>query len=271
MAGVCAISRSQDNGMKTSMSPMSETRQKAIPVSIVTLTRDDHLLLASTMESVAAQDYRPIQYLIVNGGARVDAVIASIDFPEDITVHVINGQANGIYPAMNAALEATSGEWVNFMNAGDTFSNSSAVKSAFEDEDSAVSVKVMRLEGQRDCQKLWHGPLLKNICQQAIFYNRKKLSGLLHFDDSYKFSADLELLVRIHAFDSDHFAVCKPGATIRYLPGGISGRNQHQLFDEKLRIIREIRDSKIFWQRMLNELYVHSVRLAVTLKRFINA
>jgi len=249
------------------MALLSATPQKATPVTIVTLTRDDQVQLKSTMESVATQSYRPIQYLIVNGGGSVDTLVAATDFQDGIAVEVVNGHSDGIYAAMNAALELVSGDWVNFMNAGDTFVNSTAVESVFENKDDGVSVKVMRLEGAPECQILWNGPFLKNICQQAIFYNCQKLSNLLHFDETYKLSADLELIVRIHEFDNEKFSAEISEAVVRYLPGGVSGQNQHTLFDEKLRILRTIKNPKNRWKNLSNVLYVYAVRLALVLKR----
>lgn len=247
---------------------MVNDRRRHFPkVSIVTITRDDHDLLASTLKSVATQNYASIEYLIVNGGNSVDNLVCSVQFPSGISVKILNGYDKGIYSAMNAALGSISGEWVNFMNAGDTFDDPSSVASVFEHIDRSKSIAVMRLRGEAECQRLWHGLILKNICQQAIFYNRRKIFSSLRFDESYRFSADLELLTRIYASDTENFCTCRPNATVNYLPGGVSGRNQNMLFQEKLRILKGMKVNKNLVRILASLLHLYSVKVALFLKR----
>ncbi len=88
-------------------------------VSIITVTYNAEKYLEETIESVLAQTYPMIEYLIIDGKS-TDATLEIIKKHQ----HQINFWQSepdkGIYDAMNKGLAKAKGEYVWFMNAGDT-------------------------------------------------------------------------------------------------------------------------------------------------------
>jgi glycosyltransferase involved in cell wall biosynthesis len=92
----------------------------ALDISVVTINYNNTQGLALTIDSVLAQDYPNLQYIIIDGGST------------DGSADIIRQQANrlhywestpdrGIYHAQNKGLAKATGEYVLFLNSGDVF------------------------------------------------------------------------------------------------------------------------------------------------------
>ena len=96
-------------------------------VTIVTVTYNAKDLLEETIHSVLNQTYTNIEYIIIDGNS-TDGTFEIIKKYEDKIDYWVSEPDDGIYYAMNKAIEKASGEWINFMNAGDTFTNFDTVE-----------------------------------------------------------------------------------------------------------------------------------------------
>ncbi len=87
--------------------------------SIITVVYNGATLLEPTIKSVIEQTYPDIQYIIVDGGS-TDGTLAIIkQYDEDLD-RWITEPDKGIYDAMNKGLRMATGDFVWFMNCGDT-------------------------------------------------------------------------------------------------------------------------------------------------------
>lgn len=89
-------------------------------ISIITICRNAKCDLQRTMDSVLAQTYQHIEYIIVDGASTdgTDGLLAQ--YRRRIS-RIISEPDDGVYDAMNKGLKYATGEWVIMMNAGDTF------------------------------------------------------------------------------------------------------------------------------------------------------
>lgn len=95
-------------------------------VTIVTVTYNAGDLLEKTILSVINQSYKDIEYIIIDGGSK-DKTVDIIKKYEDKIAYWVSEPDDGIYYAMNKSIEKATGEWINFMNAGDTFADKQTV------------------------------------------------------------------------------------------------------------------------------------------------
>lgn len=87
-------------------------------VSIVTVTYNAEAFLEETIQSVIAQDYPSIEYVIVDGGS-TDGTKAIVDKYRDHIDIFVSEADNGIYDAINKGISLSSGRMIKIQNADD--------------------------------------------------------------------------------------------------------------------------------------------------------
>ncbi len=89
-------------------------------ISVVTVVFNGEAYLEETILSVINQTYDNVEYIIIDGGS-TDSTLDIIKKYEGQVDYWASEQDSGIYDAMNKAITLATGEWINFMNAGDIF------------------------------------------------------------------------------------------------------------------------------------------------------
>ena len=101
---------------------------KKIPkISVVTVTYNAEEFIEKSIKSVLTQTYENVEYIIVDGESS-DGTLKIIDKYKDKIDILISEKDSGIYDAMNKGIIAATGEWVHFLNAGDTFSENNTLQ-----------------------------------------------------------------------------------------------------------------------------------------------
>lgn len=95
-------------------------------VSVITVCRNARGDLVKTRDSLLSQTSNACEWIIVDG-ASTDGTIEILEGLEGDHIRWISEPDMGIYDAMNKGLRMATGDWVWFMNAGDTFAEDSAV------------------------------------------------------------------------------------------------------------------------------------------------
>lgn len=93
--------------------------EKAPLITVITVSYNCAASLEETIVSVISQTYNHTEYIVIDG-ASTDG---SLDVLRKYDRHIdfwISEKDGGIYDAMNKALDVATGDYVNFLNAGDT-------------------------------------------------------------------------------------------------------------------------------------------------------
>lgn len=106
-----------------------ELNQAFPKITVVTVVYNAVNDIKKTMESVLNQDYPNIEYIIIDGGS-TDGTVDIITKHQHAIAYWVSEPDRGIYDAMNKGTENATGEWINFMNAGDTFGAEDALSCA---------------------------------------------------------------------------------------------------------------------------------------------
>ena len=88
-------------------------------LSIVTVVRDDAAGFARTLASLRRQDLANVHFVVVDSSREHDEIPDALS-RAGVTADVVWTEPRGIYPAMNTGLQRATGDWVYFLNAGDT-------------------------------------------------------------------------------------------------------------------------------------------------------
>ena len=98
-----------------------------IKITVITVCYNEKERLKRTVESVCNQTYAHIEYLIIDGASTDgtnDLFQEYLSFPY---IQFYSEKDYGIYNAMNRGIARASGDYVYFLNAGDTFCNPSVI------------------------------------------------------------------------------------------------------------------------------------------------
>jgi glycosyltransferase involved in cell wall biosynthesis len=99
-------------------------------VSVITVVRDAAGEIDETLESVLAQSYPALEYIVVDGGS-TDGTLEKVR-SRDRIARWISESDSGIAEAMNKGARLATGDLLVFLNAGDTFIDTDALARAVE-------------------------------------------------------------------------------------------------------------------------------------------
>lgn len=88
-------------------------------LSIITINYNNAEGLRKTIQSVVTQNSRDFDYIVIDGGSTDGSVDVIQSFANKIT-YWISEPDNGIYQAMNKGIRQAKGEYIQFLNSGDT-------------------------------------------------------------------------------------------------------------------------------------------------------
>lgn len=103
-----------------------------IVVSIVTVVYNDQKHIEATLKSCFNQDYINKEIIVIDGGSD-DGTLDIIKKYDSLITNWISEKDSGIYDAMNKGVKASRGDYICFMNSGDTFFNDKTLTKVFED------------------------------------------------------------------------------------------------------------------------------------------
>jgi putative colanic acid biosynthesis glycosyltransferase len=168
--------------------------------SIVTITKDNSLGLRATLVSVAEQEYKDFELIVVDGHS-VDDTPTVIDEFDIIVAKFVQDAGEGIYAAMNQCISLASGEWIIFMNAGDCFIGTQVLsKFAPQSGTDLAFGRAQKTNGapQNPYQSLDN--IWKNMpCSHQALFCRTELFRYRPFDVSFRISGDFDFVMEQYA------------------------------------------------------------------------
>lgn len=179
-------------------------------ISIVTVCRNASKDIRKTIESVLAQSSNNFEYIIKDGESS-DNTIEIVNqyvnkFEEkDVRYHIVSKSDDGIYSAMNQAVGECTGDWIMYMNAGDSFYSESVVEELsvwlkkLSNEVKAVLGKtnyVLHMGLHYVGSPRANGINDLDFCHQSVLVCKEHLENHL-FDEQYKIVADRDQLLEI--------------------------------------------------------------------------
>jgi putative colanic acid biosynthesis glycosyltransferase len=194
-------------------------------ISIITVCYNVADELKSTMTSILNQGYSNIEYIVIDGGSSDGSTCVIESYNKPITdlggrLKWISESDSGIYDAMNKGLALSTGDWVIFMNAGDSFASETVLTNVFSSHRASEIVfgksitrykdkSAIRYKDFEIKNKYWYLSKMPN--HQAIFVN-KSLYKKHRYDLAYKFFADTVFLREIFdlasSIDEVEFPIC---------------------------------------------------------------
>ncbi len=234
-----------------------------IKISVVTVCRNAESCIRETIESILQQDYRQYEYIIIDGASGDHTLEIADGFSKrfqdkKIGYRIVSEPDKGIYDAMNKSLNYAKGEWIFFLNAGDTFFNETVLSRLFHenyDEFDVVYGNVVLYENNH--YKLTYVGTMEElrdkspICHQGVIV-KTDLLRQYRFCVKYRLAADYDLLLRFYQ-DGKKFK--KIDLIFSVFPlGGLSSKQSYKY-------LREMDASRHEHGIKCSPLWVQNVRL----------
>lgn len=167
-------------------------------ITVVTVCYNCVTEIEDTIKSVIAQSYKDLEYIVIDGASNDGTLDIINKYKNNINV-IVSEHDKGIYDAMNKGIELATGEWINFMNAGDTFFNKDSIKDFFSIADvnspndilygDTILVYPLGLY-YKDCHP---DDQKEHWCHQSMFI-RTSIMKQYRYDLKYKVRADYNFI-----------------------------------------------------------------------------
>ena len=215
--------------------------------SIITVTYNAESVLEDTIQSVISQTYHHVEYIIIDGASK-DSTLSIINRYKDRITKVVSEPDKGLYDAMNKGMKQATGDYLCFLNAGDSFHaddtlqqiahtiTESELPDILYGETALVNnerhfLRMRRLSTPEvlTWKSFKQGML---VCHQAFF---AKTSLAEPYDLRYRFSADFDWCIRVmkkaRTLHNTHLTI------IDYLEEGMTTQNRKASLKERFRIM----------------------------------
>lgn len=228
--------------------------------SIITVTYNARKALERTLQSVGGQTYGEIEYVVIDGGSTDGTMEQVARWREQVTDErtrrgaepmrcvTVSEADRGLYDAMNKGLKRATGNYLWFLNAGDTFKSPETVAQLAEVAERNGMPDI--LYGETDvtdsegrfiaARRLkapdvltWRGFRTgMRVCHQAFVVKR---SVAPMYDLQYRFSADFDWCIR--CMKQAQRIVNSRMRLVNYEAEGMTTRNRKASLAERYRIM----------------------------------
>ena len=234
-----------------------------IKFTIVTCTFNAEHELQRTLDSVFRQSYADVEHLILDGLSRDRSVEMAQTYKqrsdEARTGHevvVCSERDSGLYDAMNKGIARAAGDYIVFLNAGDTFPSEATLEHiahSIGDGEALPGViygdtDIVNDEGrflrhrrlQPPAKLTWRS--FRNgmlVCHQA-FYALTTLAKDNPYNLNYRFSADVDWCIRVMKEAERRHLMLKnvDEVVVNYLDGGMTEKNHRASLRERFSVMR---------------------------------
>jgi glycosyltransferase involved in cell wall biosynthesis len=240
-----------------------------IKFSIIIPTYNSSKTIKKCLESLVEQNLKNFEILIIDGISTDKTLEIACSF-NDSRIAIYSETDQGIYDAMNKGIKLAKGEWLYFLGSDDELYNNGVLQSIEPYLQPEIPVfygnVLMANTGMRYCGKVTDIEIFfKNICQQAIFYN-KNVFKLLKFNLKYRVFADHDLNIKLFKKDYKNIRY-EPILIAKYANDGFSSR-ESDCFNEDLFHIKSSFYSKgSFILKLKYAIYNQQLRLKPTVFR----
>ena len=234
-----------------------------IKFTIVTCTFNAEHELQRTLDSVFHQSYADVEHLILDGLSSDRSVEMAQTYKqrsdEARTGHevvVCSERDSGLYDAMNKGIARAAGDYIVFLNAGDTFPSEATLEHiahSIGDGEALPGViygdtDIVNDEGrflrhrrlQPPTKLTWRS--FRNgmlVCHQA-FYALTTLAKDNPYNLNYRFSADVDWCIRVMKEAERRHLMLKnvDEVVVNYLDGGMTEKNHRASLRERFSVMR---------------------------------
>lgn len=225
-------------------------------ITVITVSYNAVSTIEETILSVINQTYPNIEYIIIDGGS-TDGTLDIIKKYENKISYWVSEPDRGIYDAMNKGIDKATGEWINFMNCGDSFYSNNVIKDVFYKASPSSDIIygdtniILKIGNYIKKASITTKENYMPFGHQASF-SRTSLMKLLGFDINFKICADSNFFYKasiqnykfeyvdiiIANYDAENGFSSIKAVDLIYEKGIIEGKNNNILWKLKFYLFK---------------------------------
>ena len=213
-------------------------------LSIITINRNNNQGLQKTLQSVLMQSYDDYEYIVIDGNS-TDGSEAFLRSTSNTNFSYSSEPDSGIYNAMNKGIMKAQGDYLLFLNSGDTLLHYQVLENVinqFDDEKSFIGCNLIldkssgREEKTHPKKISFNYLLTKTIYHPSTFIKKEMFEKYGVYNEKNKIVSDWEFFFKTIALNGESFQSI-PIALTLFDMDGISSNMQ-----DNERIVRERKD-----------------------------
>ena len=226
-------------------------------ISIVTVVYNCVNTIRGCIDSVLAQDYDDVEYIIIDGGSNDGTVDVVNEYKSGIA-RFVSEKDKGIYDAMNKGVRMATGDVVGILNADDFFYSNdtlSKIAAAFKGNaqlDATIADIVFVNENNSRILRHYHAKKWRPSKfawgfmppHPSFFSKRRLFDELGYYKIDYKIAADYELLIRYLYVNKINYQYL-PISTTRMRMGGVSTKTLNSIITLNKEIKRACEENNL--------------------------
>ncbi len=189
-----------EGGLRTRVHFDKKSKPGKPLVTIITVVYNGVQHLEHTIRSVLGQTYDNIEYIIIDGGS-TDGTLDIIKRFDDKIAYSLSEPDTGIYDAMNKGIDLATGDWINFMNAGDRFYQTDIVQRVMNSDCGTADLVYghCQMVYDPDFSLIWKAKKITDLWKGMIFrhqslFTKTSVCKKLYFSLDYKIGADFAFI-----------------------------------------------------------------------------
>lgn len=255
---------------------------KELKISIITACYNAEKTIEQTIQSVIAQTYNNIEYIIVDG-ASTDQTMSIVNQYQDKIDIIISEPDRGIYNAFNKGIRAANGDIIYFLNSDDILYENTVVDDVIEQF--SLQNDIIMLYGDVEYVDSINGKIhflsrdfnlevLKNAQMphhQGTFYNKEIFEKYGLFSEEYKLASDFEFTTRFFEKEFNKIHYFKRNIA-KFRDGGISTTIRYgkkSWTDEAYEIINKVYGIEKTKNPLLENMQLFKLWLELSLKKLL--
>lgn len=218
----------------------SKSNSKELLVSIITIVKNNQEMIHQTISSVINQNYKNVEYIIIDGGS-TDQTLNLIKSNQEKIAYCVSENDEGISDAFNKGISLASGDIIGLINSDDWYEDEvlNKVVKEFTMNDIDIihgELKRWKVNGEVEIsesnENLLH--IDSTVNHPTVFARRELYEEIGLFRKDYKYAMDYEWLLRAKKFTNAKFLyINSPLANMRL--SGISSQQWKRANKEVLR------------------------------------
>ncbi|MFD1769671.1 glycosyltransferase family 2 protein [Sphingobacterium suaedae] len=174
-------------------------------LTIVTINLNNMLGLAKTLMSIQSQTTPNFEYIIIDGGSTDGSVDLIRDFSQ--VNHWVSEKDAGVYDAMNKGIKIAKGDYILFLNSGDTLFSSKTLENVLPELGTEDIIYGNLLLDDKTKPYVYHFPPKLSfkylfhhfLGHPSTFIKKNLFERFGYYETIYKIVADWAFMVRVIA------------------------------------------------------------------------